>query len=499
MMVVTPPAAAARSLEAFEGCIRWHHPHALFNITPSPLLDTVALTTLTALYNPNALWDITSGKFLLLEKRITRFLARLVGWTNSAGGLFTFGGKATLMYAIKSGLNRCDPQAPTRGLRHRYVVLTSTNAHFSIESVCNYLGLGHAACRRVPVDSSGVIDRSLLETELRAAITRGDRIACVILSGGATMNLRIDPVDDVRDIVERCAADHNLSYRPHIHVDSVISWAWLTFAADAPELIDPLLPWRVRDNLTATVRAVASIAAADSFAADFHKTGLSPYSSSCYIARDELALLDLDRADNIQRAPETHFGDLCNFDRTFENSRNCTGIISAYQVLHRLGIRGLRWYLLGLLTSVERMRDAIRHRYPDTMQILNDNTLGFEIVVYLDLDGCGTDFTSIETGTAPTRRQYTERANSFREWLLHSDYCATEAVPFIGYVTSYTDDQHPAGLPAFLLYSTSVNLDDAAIADILRRLDAAVRQFRDEYRDNAAARIDWTSRPHPPK
>lgn len=491
--------AAARSLEAFEGCIRWHHPHALFNITPSPLIDTVALTSLTALYNPNALWDITSGKFLLLERRVTAFLAGLVGWSGSPGGLFTFGGKATLMYAVKSGLNRCDPRVSAHGLRGRYVVLTSANAHFSVESVCNYLGLGHASCRRVPVDSSGSIDLSRLDAELQAAMARGDRIACVILSGGATMNLRIDPVADVRDRVERCSTQHGLPYRPHIHVDSVISWAWLTFLADSPELTDPSLPWRVRDKLAATVRAVREFGAADSFAADFHKTGLSPYSSSCYVARDGQALIDLDHGESIQRSPETHFGDICNFDRTFENSRNCAGIISAYQVLHRLGTRGMRWYLLRLLVSVERMRDAIRDCYPDTMQILNEDTLGFEVVVYVDLDGTGADFKSIETGTPETHAHYTDRASSFREWLLHSDYCALEAVPFIGYVASYTDDRHQVGLPAFLLYSTSVNLDDTAIADILRRLDQAIHRFRAEHRDSPGVRVDWTSRPHPPK
>lgn len=443
--------AAEHSLEAFEGCIRWHHPHALFNITPSPLIDTVALTSLTALYNPNALWDITSGKFLLLEKRIISFLANLAGWDGAkAGGLFTFGGKATLMYAVKSGLNRCDPSVVEYGLNGRYVVLASANAHFSIESICNYLGLGHTACRRIPVGSSGEIDLSSLEAELHAVASRGDRIACIILDGGGTMNMRIDPVTKVRTVAETVSAEHTLPYVPHIHVDSVISWAWLTLTRTSPYTADPSLPWSLRNKLKTTVLAVQQIEAADSFGADFHKTGLSPYSSSCYVSRDGQILADLDHADSADRTtPETHFGDICNFDRTFENSRNCAGIISAYQVLHRLGTHGLGSYLLRLLVSAEMMRSEIKDQYADTMQILNEDTLGFEIVVYFDLEGDGADFKSIEMDTPERKSRYVNLAGHFREWLLHNDYNDRESVPLIGYVAKYTDERHTAGLPAF--------------------------------------------------
>ena len=35
----------------FQGSIRWHSPYALLNIAPPPILDTVAASTISALYN----------------------------------------------------------------------------------------------------------------------------------------------------------------------------------------------------------------------------------------------------------------------------------------------------------------------------------------------------------------------------------------------------------------------------------------------------------------
>src|SRR4051794_26727904 len=72
--------AVSTALEAFDGVWRPHHPDMMFNLTPSPMLDTVALAAVTALYNPNGIWDLTCGKFALLEQKVLRYLGRLAGW-----------------------------------------------------------------------------------------------------------------------------------------------------------------------------------------------------------------------------------------------------------------------------------------------------------------------------------------------------------------------------------------------------------------------------------
>ena len=94
-------------LELFEGVVRWHSPRAMYNLTPPPLLHTVAATSIAMLYNPNLVWDIPSGKIALAEQRVVKEVAEYTGWDwKVAGGVFTFGGKATDMYGIKVGLKR---------------------------------------------------------------------------------------------------------------------------------------------------------------------------------------------------------------------------------------------------------------------------------------------------------------------------------------------------------------------------------------------------------
>lgn len=481
--------AMRHSIEAFEGSLRWHHPHALFNINPSPLLDTVALTALAALYNPNASWDITSGKMNLVERRVVSFVARLAGWGDGHGGVFTSGGKATLTYAVKSGINRCDPGAVTSGLRRRYAVLASANAHFSLESVCNLLGIGRDALHRIDVGPDGTVDVAALRTCLRKVIADGNLVACVVLSGGGTINLAIDPVAEARKVIDEAARDNGLGYVPHLHLDSVISWAWLSFLRDRTSLDADGLAAAVQSRVLAACDALAQVTEADSFAADFHKTGLVPYGSSCYITKNASELMTINQAVGEGFADEMQFGESCSYARTFENSRSCTGIISAYHMLHRLGIRGLQSYLLRLLTISESLRKVIAERHAEAFEVLNNRSLGFEVVFRILGPGEPDD-----TDPRATR----ERADALRDWLTFSEYCDSRPVPFVGYVPQYRDGTLRSPVPAFLLYPNSVHLDDEEIVIMLDALREAVRQFDADHQPAGDAASDGP-RPLPPR
>ncbi|WP_237088785.1 hypothetical protein [Paenibacillus larvae] len=100
--------------EMFEGSIRPQSPYALFNMVPSPLLDTVAAAAMTQLYNINSLMDAFSGKAILFEQRIARAVGRLVGWEQSYG-VSCNGGKLTLFYAIKSAIAKIAPDSGREG------------------------------------------------------------------------------------------------------------------------------------------------------------------------------------------------------------------------------------------------------------------------------------------------------------------------------------------------------------------------------------------------
>ena len=89
----------------------------MHNINAPVLIDAVAIKALTSLYNPNCLWDFVSGTFLRFEDAVIHQMISLFGWrSGSADGVFTFGGKGTLLYAISIGANAAAKQVSRSGL-----------------------------------------------------------------------------------------------------------------------------------------------------------------------------------------------------------------------------------------------------------------------------------------------------------------------------------------------------------------------------------------------
>ena len=142
--------------EMFEGRVRWNSPYTLLNIAPAPLLVTVAATAVASLYNQNALWDFTSGDIIFFEKKVIKALTELIGWDfKLSEGLSTYGGKATLLYAIKIGLHKFNIDIINEGIKKEYFVIASDRAHYSIPDICNYLGIGSANFIQINTNTKG--------------------------------------------------------------------------------------------------------------------------------------------------------------------------------------------------------------------------------------------------------------------------------------------------------------------------------------------------------
>jgi glutamate/tyrosine decarboxylase-like PLP-dependent enzyme len=491
-------AAIEDSLEAFEGTIRPHHPHSLFNVAPSPMIDAVALSALTLINNPNAIWDLSSGKFNLIEQRILRYIGDMVGWPEP-NGAFTSGGKATFMYAVKIGINRCLPTAAADGITDgRCVVLASPSAHFSLESVCNFLGLGTSACIRIPAASDGTIDNAAFAQTLADVIDQGCLVAAVVLAGGPLIDTRADSVKAVRETVTQTVQQAGLGYTPLIHIDCVVTWPWLAFEAEHDSEFT-LLRRSVQEKITNLASTVREARYADSFGVDFHKTGLSPYSSSCFVTRNFHEFRRIQYMPDAPLPEEETYGQFCSFDRTLENSRNCTGIISAYYVLRRLGKIGLRHYIMRWMTISETLRELIRDDFQALGFVVNDSTLGMDVVLRLRLGVDDEMLRNIEAVGATAQKRYAELAMGFREWTISSDYCRRRPVPVLGYVPLYRRTASSVPIPSFLLYPNSLYTARADLVDVLKQLSEAVDQFLTEKDTTAVGRMDWEGRPLPPR
>jgi glutamate/tyrosine decarboxylase-like PLP-dependent enzyme len=107
-------------------------------------------------------------------------------------------------------------RCPTAG--REAVVLTSADAHVSLEKAIRVMGLPADALHRLPVDAEGRLPPERLEHHVRALERRGIPIIAVVATAGTTVRGAVDPLP----AVARLCRDHGL----WLHVDGAIGGAF---------------------------------------------------------------------------------------------------------------------------------------------------------------------------------------------------------------------------------------------------------------------------------
>ncbi|MBP2100000.1 pyridoxal phosphate-dependent decarboxylase family protein [Enterococcus rivorum] len=445
----------------FDGAIRPHSPYALFNMLPSPLLDTVAANTLTQLYNVNSLMDDFGGRVLLAEQQVSRSLGKLIGW-DEATGISCNGGKLTLLYAIKSAIAKQAPRSTKEGVPSNLVVLTNESAHYCVEHVCSILGIGSKQCIRVPAQKDWQMDYDKLKEIVQEQVSKGKKIAAVICCGGTTINFAHDNTDKTHTIVTETLKELGETYLPHFHLDSVIGWLWFNFNSE-----DDYLSFDVEDSVRYKIEEVikrqVGMEKFDSFGVDFHKNGLCPYSTSFFITKSKEAFNSLNDGSYSYSDEDYHYGKFRAYRYTIENSRPTMGISSAYVALRRLGISGFQKYLIELQEMSLQFKNAMEN-YPK-LKLINDYSLGWEIVFLIDFQKVIENTTYSESNIA--------------QGFIH--YCWNkcnkgELVPLISFVPAYKVHANSAERTAYLLYP--INLASKyEIESILNALLDVIAEF----------------------
>ena len=130
------------------------------------------------------------------------------------------------------------------------------------------------------------IDVEALEEQARRELEAGRKIAAIVATIGTTDAFGIDDLAAIRAVRDRLVARYQLDYRPHIHADAVIGWAWSVFN-DYDFLANELgFRGRTLRALAAAQHRIRYLKLADTIGIDFHKTGFAPYVSSLILAAD---------------------------------------------------------------------------------------------------------------------------------------------------------------------------------------------------------------------
>ncbi len=156
-------------------------------------------------------WQVSPGG-AMLEELCCESLCRLFKLSAQADATFMYSGTYANQEALYLALHKKAEQEGfdfgKEGLSgfhdpSRLVILTSTDAHFSIKQSVRMLGLGDQNLITLPVDANRQIDPQALQTTLTEL--KADRdVCCIVATAGTTSTGAIDPVEPLLEAAQQC-------------------------------------------------------------------------------------------------------------------------------------------------------------------------------------------------------------------------------------------------------------------------------------------------------
>jgi L-2,4-diaminobutyrate decarboxylase len=393
------------------GMFIWGHPRSQVNVVPNPSIASIIGVLLPATYNPNLCSDESAQRMSEAEVRAVAMTAALVGYDPAtAEGVFTFGGTGGLLYGVRVGLEKAARGARRRGLKEDAIILVSRQSHYSCLNVAAWLGIGEDNVIAVGTRGDNAIDLAALEMAARQALAGGRKIAAIIATMGTTDAFGLDDLQAVAALCDRLVADYSLGYRPHVHADAVIGWAWSVF--NDYDFLRNSLDFRGRTlrALAGAVHRIRHLGLADSIGIDFHKTGYCPYVAALVLFKDgaDLGLIGRPRETMpyLYQSGQHHPGMF-----TLETTRSGMGPMAALGSLLLLGKEGFRTLLGHAVEMAEVLREQIEG-HPN-VTVLNGENVGPVTLFRAYPDG-------VDTFTVKEREA---RDSGYRDTLhQHNDY-----------------------------------------------------------------------------
>lgn len=407
----TPEEVTRQMVEYLKGMMILGHPQTQMNVGPSPTIPSIIGGLLPSIYNPNLVSDEASRRVATAEVEAIAITADLMGYdSDTAAGVFTFGGTGTLLYAAKVGLEKACPGTRKKGHHAPAVILCSDKAHYACATIANWMGLGEDNVVRVATGDDNEIRLEEFERKLKSVVAKGQRVACIVATTGTTDAFGLDDVEAMCRIRDEVVDEFRLDYQPHLHADAVIGWAWSVFRDYDFDQNELGFRRRTVRALAGTNHRMRHLVVADSIGVDYHKTGFAPYVSSAVVFKDRsdlgLVARDAGSMPYLFQSGDYHPGKF-----TLETSRSGTGPMAALANLRLFGKKGLQSLLGHLVSMAEELKERLEGHASTT--VLNGGNFGPVTLFRVYPDG-------VDTFSMPQ----SERTDpSYREQLLsHNEY-----------------------------------------------------------------------------
>jgi L-2,4-diaminobutyrate decarboxylase len=299
-------------------CNRLSHPRSMGHQVSAPLPVAAWTEALTGAVNQSgAVWEM-SPVGTVIETQVVRWMCRLAGFDERAGGTFTSGGTEATFAGLLAARQAAIPDVWTNGVGpNPPVVVCGEHAHYGVSRAIGELGLGTSRTVIVP-SRNFCMDATALEGELIRLDREGRPVMAVVATAGTTATGSFDDLDAIGRLCEARGI--------WLHVDGAHGASALLSAAHR--------------------HLLAGIHRARSIAWDPHKMMLMPLTASVVLVKDEA---DLEAAFS-QRAPYlfvAQASSLRRHDRRWDQglrSFTCSRRIDAFKVwvaIQRHGADGL--------------------------------------------------------------------------------------------------------------------------------------------------------------
>jgi len=195
--------AAAAYLDAG---LRAQHPRFLNSLSSRSHEIALLGDVLGAVVNTTMATCESSPAGTLVERALIAKLGRCMGLA-PCDGVLTSGGSMSNMLAMLCARHRAAPDAKRRGLSGapRLMLFASDQAHYSITTAAQALGLGEEGVVLVPSDSLGRMKPAALEVAIAASSARGERPFLITGTAGTTVLGAFDPLAELAAIARRHA------------------------------------------------------------------------------------------------------------------------------------------------------------------------------------------------------------------------------------------------------------------------------------------------------
>jgi aromatic-L-amino-acid decarboxylase len=256
----TLPETGSEPAELFSETAELLFDHSLFNghprfwgyITSSAAPIGILAEMLAASVNPNVGAAILSPVASEIEAQTIRWIADMIGYPRSCGGLLVSGGNMANFVGFMAAAHA----KPADG-RQR-VAYVSKETHTWIDKAAEQFGLGAGNVRWIETDAEQRMRTDALETAITEDRNAGLHPFLVVGTAGTVSTGAIDPLTEIGDICKR--------YDLWFHIDG---------AYGAPAAVLPDAPSELH-----------ALHLADSIALDPHKWLYSPLEAGCTLVRE---------------------------------------------------------------------------------------------------------------------------------------------------------------------------------------------------------------------